>query len=86
MLTGKNQNTQRKPGPVPLCPPQIPYRLAHKWTRTSVVRGPGLTEPSIYGGRSYLRMLSTVYISVPMCCTTCSVCYKSRLCTVWEVM
>ena len=49
ILTGKNQNTQGgKPGPVPLCPPQIPYRPAHKWTWASVVKGPGLTVRAIY--------------------------------------
>ena len=48
ILIGKNQNTHRKPGPLPLCPPQIPYGLDYKWTRASVVRGPGLTVRAIY--------------------------------------
>ena len=48
ILTGKNQTLPAKPGPVPLCPPQIPYRLAYKWTWASVVRGPGLTNRAIY--------------------------------------
>jgi len=29
MSTGKNQTLREKPGPVPLCPPQIPHRLAY---------------------------------------------------------
>jgi len=33
---------------VPLCPPQILYRLAYKCTRVSLVKGPGLTVRTIY--------------------------------------
>jgi len=33
---------------VPLFPQQIPYRLAYKCTRVSLVRGPGLTVGAIY--------------------------------------
>jgi hypothetical protein len=47
-LMGKNQNIQRKLGPVPLCAPQIPYGLAYKLTQEAVVRGPGLTVTAIY--------------------------------------
>jgi len=48
ILTGKIKTLREKPGPVPLCPPQILYRPARKRTRVSVVRGPGLTvRPSI---------------------------------------
>jgi hypothetical protein len=31
-ICGTNRSTRRKPAPVPLCPPQIPYDLT--WART----------------------------------------------------
>jgi hypothetical protein len=37
------RNTRRKPAPVPLCPPQIPYELTRARTRTAVVRSQRLT-------------------------------------------
>ena len=37
-----------------------------------MVRGPELTEPSSYGGKSDQECF-LLYTSVPMCCTTCSV-------------
>jgi len=48
ILTGKIKTLREKPGPVPLCPPQIPYGLAYKGTWESVVKGPGLTVTAIY--------------------------------------
>jgi len=30
LLTGKINTLREKPGPVPLCPPKIPYGLAYK--------------------------------------------------------
>jgi len=30
ILTGKIKTLREKPGPVPLCPPRIPYGLAYK--------------------------------------------------------
>ena len=44
----KKSKHWEKPGPVPLCPPQIPYRLVYKWTQASVVTAPGLTVRAIY--------------------------------------
>jgi hypothetical protein len=38
-----NQSTQRKPAPVPLCPPQIPHDLAQARSRASVVESQQLT-------------------------------------------
>jgi hypothetical protein len=32
-----NRSTRRKPAPVPLCPPQIPYNLT--WARTRAFAG-----------------------------------------------
>ena len=45
---GKIKTFRENPGPVPLCTPQIPYRLDYKWTWVSVVRGTGLTVEAIY--------------------------------------
>jgi hypothetical protein len=47
-LTAKIKTFRDKLGPVLLCPPQIPYGLAYKWTQEAVVRGPGLTVTAIY--------------------------------------
>jgi hypothetical protein len=38
-----NQSTQRKPAPVPFCPPQIPYDLTWDWTQPAVVGSRQLT-------------------------------------------
>jgi len=45
---GKIKTLRENPGPVPLCPPQIPYGLAYMLTLASVVTGPGLTVTAIY--------------------------------------
>jgi hypothetical protein len=29
---GRNRSTDRKPAPMPLCPPQIPHNLTWDWT------------------------------------------------------
>jgi len=46
--TRKINTLREKPGPVPPCPPKIPYGLAYKWPQASVVRGPGITVTAIY--------------------------------------
>jgi len=48
IMTGKIKTVREKPGPMPLCLPQIPYGLAYKWTWASVVKGPGLIVTAIY--------------------------------------
>jgi hypothetical protein len=40
-----NRSTWRKPVPMPLCPPQIPYDLTRGRTRTAAVGGRRLTAP-----------------------------------------
>jgi hypothetical protein len=40
---GKPKNSEKKPVPVPLCPPQIPHGLTLVWTQASAVRGQRLT-------------------------------------------
>jgi hypothetical protein len=40
---GKTEIFERKPVPVPLCPPQIPHGLTRNRTRASAVRGRRLT-------------------------------------------
>jgi hypothetical protein len=42
-LSRGNRNTRRKPAPVPLCPPQIPYDLSRTRTRASTVGSQRLT-------------------------------------------
>jgi hypothetical protein len=39
----RNRSTQRKPAPVPLCPPQIPHDLTWDWTRAATVGSQRLT-------------------------------------------
>jgi len=41
--TGENWYTQKKPVPLPLCPPQIPHGMAWDHTRALIVRGWQLT-------------------------------------------
>jgi hypothetical protein len=44
MRIGKgNRSTQRKPAPVPLCKPQIPYNLTRARTRAAAVGSRRLT-------------------------------------------
>jgi hypothetical protein len=43
IFTGKNRRNQRKPCPMPFCPPQIPHGLTRAWTWASTVRGQQLT-------------------------------------------
>jgi hypothetical protein len=40
---GKPMNSEEKPVPVPLCPPQIPHGLTRARTRASAMRGRRLT-------------------------------------------
>jgi hypothetical protein len=40
----ENRSTQRKPAPVPLCPPQIPNDLTWARTRAAVLGSPRLTD------------------------------------------
>lgn len=42
-INGRNQRTQRKPVPLPLCPQRIPYRMTRTLTRDSALRGRPLT-------------------------------------------
>jgi hypothetical protein len=41
-----NWSTQRKPAPVPLCPPQIPHDLTQAWTQATTVGSQQLTDDS----------------------------------------
>jgi hypothetical protein len=44
MMIGRgNRSTQRKPSPVPLCPPQIPYDHTRDRTRAAAVGSQRLT-------------------------------------------
>jgi hypothetical protein len=44
MRTGRgSRNTQRKPAPVPLCPPQISHDMTWDWIRAAVVGSQRLT-------------------------------------------
>jgi hypothetical protein len=45
--SGKSKNSQEKPIPVPLCPPQIPHGPTRSRTQPSVVRGRRLTAWAI---------------------------------------
>jgi hypothetical protein len=57
MRNGKgNQSTQRKPAPVPLCPPQNPHELIWNWTRTTVVESQQLTARAM-APRNYIILL-----------------------------
>jgi hypothetical protein len=85
ILTGQNQN-RKKPDSVPLSPPQIPYRLANKWTRASVVRGPGLTVKAIYLQWEKWPKNAFYCVDRPRCVVLQVACYKYRLCTVWEII
>jgi hypothetical protein len=42
-IGGGNRSTQRKPAPVPLCPPQIPHHLTWDRTRAAAVGSQRLT-------------------------------------------
>jgi len=83
ILTGKNQNTQTKTWPSAILSSTNPI-----WTGLQVNLGT-FGETSRTNSHSHLPMVGKVtkecspqYRSIPMCCTTCSVCYKYRLCTV----
>jgi hypothetical protein len=52
-----NQSTQRKPAPVPLCPPQIPHDQTRAQTRAATVRCQQLTASAM--ARPYQGPLET---------------------------
>jgi len=87
ILTGKNQNTPRKPWPSATLSTTNPIR-------TGLHANPGVCgERSRTNSHSHLPTLGKVtydyfllYRSVPMCCIIWSMCYIYRLCTVWEVI
>jgi hypothetical protein len=42
-IGSRNRSTRRKPAPVPICPPQIPYDMTWSRTRAAAVGSRRLT-------------------------------------------
>jgi hypothetical protein len=55
-----NQSTQRKPVPVPLCPPQMPHALTWAWTKAATVGRWRLTALMIFDMGCTLKALMQI--------------------------
>jgi len=81
---GKIKTLREKPGPVSLCPPQIPHGLVCKWTWASGVRGPGLTVRAIYLWRGKWPKNAFYCVDQSQCVVLHVVCVTNTGCVLFE--
>jgi hypothetical protein len=61
----RNRSTQRKPSPVSLCPPQIPYDLNRARTRAAAVESRRITTELRHSLSNLLLARQNVFVSSP---------------------
>jgi hypothetical protein len=83
---GKIKTLQEKPGPVPPCPPQIPYGVASVLTLASVVRGPGLAVRATYIKLEKWRENAFYCIHQSQCVVLRGACVTYTGCVLFEML